>query len=77
MVDTREAFDPATTAPHTGFQQAETALLILPQKNKMKQSVFCSTLRAVGLLSSLVLPFRLNLVGTRQFYLKRLTKYII
>lgn len=57
MVDTREAFDPTTTAPHTGFQQAETALLILPQKNKMKQSVFCSTLLAVRLLSLLYLGY--------------------
>lgn len=41
MVDSRKAFDPTTTAFHTGFHQAETHRIVDPSTEKqMKQSAF-------------------------------------
>lgn len=41
MVDSRKAFDPTTTAFHTGFLQAETHRIVDPSTEKqMKQSPF-------------------------------------
>lgn len=69
MVDTREAFDPGSTAPCTGFQQVETALLILLQKNKMKQLFFLfHAPRSQRSVSSPIL-FHLNLVTSHRLYL--------
>lgn len=61
MVDSRKAFDPTTTAFHTGFHQAETHRIVDPSTEKqMKQSLFYSLAR------SSALPWWLHCAGHLQ-----------